>query len=459
MAKRKISLKAIQGAIDSPKTPEHLKKGLIKKYGKQLGISLNPVTKYEKKLKRCVKKVSKQKGVKSSYAICKASIKKNPGQYYVVLKGGQIGKKYAPKGLFQGMPIVDTFNTREEATEYAKRMSKRLSPGEKSYYKMRYLIRPVVSKKNPHEHLLKNIVYYISKAIRTPDKWVTIYDNGIDIQAIKYIKSGKWKIAHGTSDTSGKGYIEKEYDTTLSELLKDYRKNPLSPMVENIVGTAVGVMTAGAITEGARLIKRTSKRMSGKKKNPGSFDPAYWYVGIHKGGKLGKPFSSRMVPTRKLFPEYASVYGPYKSRSIVLKFIDNWNKKYDNNPKKYWYIGINQDDTTRIFFAFDIPNKSKYPQFKRIYGPFDTKSNAISYFNEFYKKNSCKTSNPVKIYDDILSIEAVKGNNSLWSNENFRHDFRDEKGKAAVYGLPDGSILIKGKKKLWKNFDYDKEDI
>jgi len=38
MAKRKVNLNAIRGAINSPKTPAHLKAGLRKKYGKQLGL-------------------------------------------------------------------------------------------------------------------------------------------------------------------------------------------------------------------------------------------------------------------------------------------------------------------------------------------------------------------------------------------------------------------------------------
>jgi hypothetical protein len=38
MAKRGVNLNAIRGAINSPKTPKHLKDGLKKKYGKRLGL-------------------------------------------------------------------------------------------------------------------------------------------------------------------------------------------------------------------------------------------------------------------------------------------------------------------------------------------------------------------------------------------------------------------------------------
>jgi len=60
-----------------------------------------------------------------------------------------------------------------------------------------------------------------------------------------------------------------------------------------------------------------------------------------------------------------------------------------------------------------------------------------------------------KIYDDVLAVEARKGRGSLFPGELFRHDFKSKKGKASIYGLPDGSLLIKGRKKLWKEFNYD----
>lgn len=46
----------------------------------------------------------------------------------VTLSGGSINSK----------PLTFTFTTEALAKEYARRMNKLLSPGEKSYYKMRY---------------------------------------------------------------------------------------------------------------------------------------------------------------------------------------------------------------------------------------------------------------------------------------------------------------------------------
>lgn len=59
------------------------------------------------------------------------------------------------------------------------------------------------------------------------------------------------------------------------------------------------------------------------------------------------------------------------------------------------------------------------------------------------------------IYDEVLSIEALKGEDSLFPNQHFRHDF-DSHPK--MFGLPDGSILIthddkaaQKKNPLWAN--------
>ncbi len=57
----------------------------------------------------------------------------------------------------------------------------------------------------------------------------------------------------------------------------------------------------------------------------------------------------------------------------------------------------------------------------------------------------------VKVYDRVLAIEAKKGRRSLWPNELFRHDF---KAPAAIYGMPDGSLMIRGQKNLWREFNY-----
>lgn len=66
-----------------------------------------------------------------------------------------------------------------------------------------------------------------------------------------------------------------------------------------------------------------------------------------------------------------------------------------------------------------------------------------------FKENPPRGSN--EIYGRIIAIEAQKGPGSTFPGERFRHKF--EPG-AKILARPDGSVLIKGKKKLWKEFEY-----
>ena len=65
--------------------------------------------------------------------------------YGVFLRGGSIGDSGGT--TLDGMTLKSTFDTKEEAQEYTKRRNKRLSPGEKQYYKMRYLVRNLNDKR------------------------------------------------------------------------------------------------------------------------------------------------------------------------------------------------------------------------------------------------------------------------------------------------------------------------
>jgi hypothetical protein len=80
-------------------------------------------------------KVDADKKAKDAEKIGKKVNESEGSKYGVFQSGGSVGEKNdAPK---------KTFDTREEAAEYAKRRNKQLTPGEKGYYKMKYSVRAI----------------------------------------------------------------------------------------------------------------------------------------------------------------------------------------------------------------------------------------------------------------------------------------------------------------------------
>jgi hypothetical protein len=150
--------------------------------------------------------------------------------------------------------------------------------------------------------------------------------------------------------------------------------------------------------------------------------------------------------------------GAVKYVSPTVKRARQLELPLEYNPRDKWYFGlVTQWKTGRIFSTSVKPTKKRYPQFKKVIGPFSSRKEAESFAHQsgydVYKDNP--PADMVEIYDNILAIEAKKGSKSLFQNERFRHDFDLKKGKAKIYGLPDGSLLIKGNKKLWRKFNYD----
>ena len=187
-----------------------------------------------------------------------------------------------------------------------------------------------------------------------------------------------------------------------------------------------------------------------------------------------------------------------------------------------WYHGITKQDVSRYFKSSIRPTRSRYGgKFKLIYGPFKSESSARGHkhnpipvdtyiesriarrrrlerelheveidpeileelpvdpsirimsqgevreklLKRLLKKNKyagIRRRNPpvgaVEIYDTIEAIEASKSINSNFPLDKFRHDFKGSTG-AKVFGLKDGSLLIKGKKRLWKTIKYEEDEL
>lgn len=74
----------------------------------------------------------------------------NADGYAVMLTGGSIGEgrpKDAKGFVGQDVAADEDVVTFEQGVEKVKRMNKMLSPGEKQYYKLKYVLVPVKNKK------------------------------------------------------------------------------------------------------------------------------------------------------------------------------------------------------------------------------------------------------------------------------------------------------------------------
>ncbi len=132
-----------------------------------------------------------------------------------------------------------------------------------------------------------------------------------------------------------------------------------------------------------------------------------------------------------------------------------------------WYLGVTK--TAYVpFYSKVKPTKKRFPKFIVVFGPFKDHKALAFYMQEQQfktpgtKKKSKLRHNPptggrVKIYDEILEIRAKKGEDCPgFPGELFKHPFKGGKAKAAIFGNPDGSITVKGKKPLWNFFKYNK---
>lgn len=179
--------------------------------------------------------------------------------FSVVEKGGSIGRgrsNYLPQ--FNG-EIIKTFNTAEEAKQYASERRKRLTPGEKSYYGMTYIVVKTPKAKTNESYGSSNdfggpglIVVGNSKKDLTDSLWFKVgllYANGeMDSLIKKQSVNNKLnfsEISRELGNESYRPYISESYNDSAKtdknifsikskvSFIEHYCKNKNIPIVES----------------------------------------------------------------------------------------------------------------------------------------------------------------------------------------------------------------------------------
>jgi hypothetical protein len=139
-----------------------------------------------------------------NYKELKESLKESV-EYAVVLTGGSIGDKPRPRDArgYVGMDASgEELLTKEKANERAKRMNKDLSPGEKKFYKLKFIVVPVSNNKFIRESVDET---QINEKVKTKD---------IGIGTVLNFKDGEvWKVTGIIGQSSNpRGYFAKPHD-------------------------------------------------------------------------------------------------------------------------------------------------------------------------------------------------------------------------------------------------------
>lgn len=147
-----------------------------------------------------------------------------------------------------------------------------------------------------------------------------------------------------------------------------------------------------------------------------------WYVGVTPAG-YAIPFATRLKPTKKEFPQYAYVTGPFGSPGDLGDMA--------------YLAAAEIEKVERKLIKPNPPRGGK----KKFLG------------KSMYSATRQGDLQTTVIYDNIQAIIAQKGKSSLWPKKKFIHKFK--KG-TPVLGLSDGSILLpaRSNRKLWKTFRY-----
>lgn len=144
----------------------------------------------------------------------------------------------------------------------------------------------------------------------------------------------------------------------------------------------------------------------------------------------------------------AALKSPKTPESLRSGLLKKYGHLFKNAPRD-WHVKKERDEHEKWLKTKDPLDKFYHA------GKIDAHRESRR-----YKENETKRSNPAGrselIYDKALMIQAQKGKSSHWPNEKFEHKFTSG---AKIYGNPDGSLTIKGKKPLWSKKRYSEKDL
>lgn len=181
--------------------------------------------------------------------------------------------------------------------------------------------------------------------------------------------------------------------------------------------------------------------------------PKEWHEAQEKDSRQKAIDASRKGDTYTAEFYRGSNYAHKLSKEIKFKnpkeSTDGYISERIKSPKKFDPRSFRTKRVDSTLLTFGCPKGKWSPKKKKCKVPV-----------ELQRKLKVKRSNPAGrselIYDKVLTIQAQKGKGSHWPNEKFEHKFTSG---AKIYGLSDGSLLIKGKKPLWSKKRYSEKNI
>ena len=183
-------------------------------------------------------------------------------EYAVMLTGGSIGDKPRPRDAkgYVGLSIGDEeVYTLDKAKEKAKRMNKALSPGEKSYYKLKYVVVPVANGKFIKESLNER-EYSDEERKSMADKGLALPDGSFPIKDLEDLKNAIQAYGRSKDQAAAAKFIVKRAKALSAEDLipdtEDFQKSLKETMFE---GNAFLAARAKAIEEDAEEFEFNGK--------------------------------------------------------------------------------------------------------------------------------------------------------------------------------------------------------